>query len=201
MRTRVSPRLPIQEPALGRPGAGVSLFETFAMSRLAKPLSSVIPWSMGLWAFQKEGDKILAAITNLPSSALTSRVLVPRQMYLEDSSRFWSAAMVARHLIIAGEKIARIMVCLSKGEVCLEPLNIAEVKPDPASLDSVFREFPEFLANFKRTLQEDVVNRHSLLTHAHPWAGQMTAHQWLQLAAMHQHVHRVQLERILRALR
>jgi hypothetical protein len=201
MKTHVSPHLTTQEPVLGRPGAGVSSIETFVMRRLAKPLMSVIPWSTGLRAFQKEGDKILAAIAGLPSSALTAQALVPRQLYLEDSSRFWSAAMVARHLIIAGEKMARIMVCLGKGEMCFEPVNIAEVKPDPAILVSVFDEYREFLARFGRILREDVVNRHSLLTHPHPWCGQMTAHQWLQLAAIHQHVHRVQLERVLRALR
>jgi len=171
------------------------------MRKLATPLTSIIPWSTGLRAFQKEGDKILAAIANQPSSALTARVLVPRQLYVEDSSRFWSAAMVARHLIIVGEKMARIIVCLGKGETCSEPVNVADVKPDPASLVSVFVEYREFLAGFGRIMREDVVNRRSRLTHPHPWAGPMTAHQWLQLAAMHQRIHRVQLERVLRALR
>ena len=201
MRARMSSPLPTQEPALGRPGAGVSSIETFVMRRIAKPLTSIIPWSTGLRAFQKEGDKILAAIANRSSSELTTRVLVPRQLALEDSSRFWSAAMVARHLIITGEKIARIIVCLGKGEMCSEPINIANVKPDPASPVSVFVEYREFLADFGRIMREDVVNRRSLITHQHPWSGQMTAHQWLLLAAMHQRIHSVQLERVLRALR
>jgi DinB family len=201
MRARMPSPLSTQEPALGRPGAGVSSIETFVMRKLARPLTSIIPWSTGLRTFQKEGDKILAAIANQPSPALTARVLVPRQLYVEDSSRFWSAAMVARHLIIVGEKMARIIVCLGKGEMCSEPVNVADVKPDPASLVSVFVEYREFLARFGRILREDVINRRSLLTHPHPWAGPMTAHQWLQLAAMHQHIHRVQLERILGALR
>mgnify|MGYP003423639007 FL=1 len=200
MRARMPSPLPTQEPALGRPGAGVSSIETFVMRKIAKPLASIIPWSTGLRAFQKEGDRILAAIANQSSSALTTRVLVPRQLVLEDSSRFWSAAMVAHHLIITGEKIARIIVCLGKGEMCSEPVNIANVKPDPGSQDSVFAEYREFLAHFARIMHEDVVNRRSRLTHPHPWSGQMTAHQWLMLAAMHQRIHRVQPERILRAL-
>jgi uncharacterized damage-inducible protein DinB len=201
MRTRVSLPLPAQEPALGRPGAGVSSIETFTLRTLARPLTSLIPWSTGLRAFQKEGDRILAAVANRPSSALTTRVLVPRQLALEDSSRFWSAAMVARHLMVTGEKIARIIVCLGRGEMCSEPINIADVKPDPETPVSVFVEYCDFLAQFGRTMREDVVNRRSLLTHPHPWSGQMTAHQWLMLAAMHQRIHRAQLERILRKLR
>lgn len=201
MRAHMSSQLPAQEPALGRPGAGVSSIETFVMKKIAKPLTSIIPWSTGLRAFQKEGNRIFAAIANQSSSVLTTRVLVPRQLVLEDSSRFWSAAMVAHHLIITGEKIARIIECLGKGEMCSEPVNIADVKPDPESPVSVFVEYREFLAHFARSMREDVVNRRSRLTHPHPWSGQMTAHQWLMLAAMHQRIHRVQLERVLRALR
>jgi hypothetical protein len=143
---------------------------------------------------------ILAAVAGRPASLLTAPVLVPRQLFLEDSSRHWSAAMVARHLIVVGEKVGRIIVCLGKGELCDEPVNIAAVKPAPATPASVFDDYREFIARFGRSMREDVVNRRSLLTHPHPWSGQMTAHQWLQLAAMHQRIHRMQLRRILHAL-
>jgi uncharacterized damage-inducible protein DinB len=200
MRTQVSSDSDAQEPVLGRPGAGVSAFQIFLMSRLAKPLTSLIPWSQGLHLFEREGALILEAVAGLPVSVLTTRVLVPRQLFLEDSSRFWSAAMIARHLIIVGEKIARIIVCLGRGEVCTEPANIAEVKPDPATPASAVDDYRNFLARFGRTMREDVVNRRSLMSHPHPWMGLMVPRQWLQFAAAHQHVHRVQLGRILRAL-
>jgi hypothetical protein len=189
-----------EEPILDRPGAGVSGFETFALSQLGKPLMSLLPWSLGRRLFDREGERILAAVADRSPLALTTRVLVPRQLAMEDSSRYWSAAMVARHLIIVGDKVAQIMVCLGKGEMCTEPVNIAAAKPDPATSAAVFGEFREFLARFRRVLREDVVNRRSLITHPHPWSGQMTVHQWLFLAAIHQRLHRIQLERILRAL-
>jgi hypothetical protein len=161
---------------------------------------SLLPWSLGLRIFGNEGNKILEAVAGRPSPALTTQILVPRQLAMEDSSRYWSASMVARHLIVVGEKVARIIVCLGKGEVCNEAVNIAEVKPDPTTPVSVFSEYREFLANFGRVMREDVVNRRSLVTHPHPWSGSMTARQWLHLAAMHQRIHRIQLERILRKL-
>jgi len=200
MSTHAPESLPANPPTLGRPGAGVSALEIFVLSKIGKPLTSLMPWSLGQLVFEKEGARILAAAIHRSPSALTTRVLVPRQVALEDSSRFWSAAMVARHLVVVGEKIARVMVCLGKGEMCDEPVNIADVKPDPATPESAFDEYREFLARFGRMVREDVVNRRSLVTHPHPWSGQMTAHQWLHLAAIHQRIHRVQLQRILREL-
>jgi len=187
-------------PELGRPGAGVSGLTTFVMSRIGRPVMSLLPWSKGLAMFEREGEKILSVASRRTPDELTICVLVPPQAALEDSSRFWSAAMVARHLIITGEKIARIMLCLGKGEICDEPVNTAEVKPDPKTRATIFDEFRAFLSDFGRMVREDIVNRHSLMTHPHPWSGQMTVHQWLFLAAMHQHIHRVQLRRILAKL-
>jgi hypothetical protein len=200
MSAHVPSHTSAQQPALDRPGAGISTLETFVMRNLGKPMMSLLPWSLGLRIFASEGNKILDAVAGRPSLALTTQVLVPRQLAMEDSSRYWSAAMVVRHLIVVGEKVARISVCLGKGEMCNEAVNIAEVKPDPTTTASVFGEYREFLARFDRVMREDVVNRRSLVTHQHPWSGSMTAHQWLHLAAMHQRIHRIQLERILRKL-
>ena len=44
---------------------------------------------------------------------LTEAVLVPPQIGLEDSSRFYSYAMVLEHLTIIGNAIGRIVVELS----------------------------------------------------------------------------------------
>jgi hypothetical protein len=196
----VPPPLPAEEPKLERPGAGISAFETFVMTQVGKRLMSLLPWSYGLRLFNEEGAKIIAAVRGRSAEALTTRVLVPRQLAMEDSSRYWSAAMVAHHLIIVGEKIARIMVSLGKGETSTEPVVIADVKPDPATAASVFGEYGTFLTRFNRVLHEQVVDRRSRATHPHPWSGPMTVHQWLYLAAMHQGLHRVQLRRILGAL-
>jgi uncharacterized damage-inducible protein DinB len=185
---------------LERPGAGISAFETFTMTTLGKRLMALLPWSFGVRVFNDEGARMLAAVAGRSAAALTTRVLVPRQLAMEDSSRYWSAAMVARHLIVVGDKVARIMVSLGKGTPSAEPVVIADVKPDPATSASVFGEYRAFLTRFNQVLREDVVDRRSPATHAHPWSGPMTVHQWLQLAAMHQRIHRVQLERILRAL-
>lgn len=189
-----------QKPELDRPGAGVSAMEVFLLSRVGKPLLSFLPWSYGINLFAHEGDRVLSLVADKSVLQLTTQGLVPRQLFLEDSSRYWSAAMVARHLISVGEKIARIILCLGKGEICTEPVNIAEVKPDSTTSATAFDEYREFLQRFLRLMREEVVNSRSLLTHPHPWSGQMNIHQWLYLAAIHQRIHRVQLQRILRVI-
>lgn len=201
MQTGAPIHVPVRNPALGRPGAGISFLQTFYLSKIGKPALALIPWSMGLRLFVGEGNRILAAVAGRNNEELAKPVLVPPQLFLEDSSRYWSAAMIARHLIVVGEKVARIMVCLGKGDVCLEPTNIAEVKPDPATPASTFDEYRTFLARFARMAQDEVVNHHSLLTHEHPWSGRMTVRQWLHFSAMHQRIHRIQLGRVLRAVR
>jgi len=160
---------------------------------------SLLPWDFGVRMFNTEGIKILKAVRNRSERELTTRVVVPRQLAMEDSSRYWSAAMVAWHLIVVGEKIARMS--LGKGETSTEPVVIADVKPDPATpASALFEEFPAFLARFSAILQNDVEDRRSKVLHPHPWSGPMTVHQWLYLAAMHQRLHRVQLDRILLAV-
>lgn len=185
---------------LDRAGAGVTGFETFMMSKVGRPMLSLVPWSLGLRLFETEGERILTAAAGRSAHALTTRALVPRQLAMEDSSRFWSAAMVARHLIVVGEKIARIMVTLGRGEMSYEAVNTADVKPDPSTPATAFAEYREFLTTFGRIMRKEIVNRHSQVPHPHPWTGPLTLHQWLNLATLHQRLHRTQLERILHKL-
>jgi len=46
-------------------------------------------------------------------------------------------------------------------------------------------------------MNREVADRNSRTTLRHPWFGEMNAHQWHCLAAMHQSVHRKQMQRIL----
>jgi hypothetical protein len=50
-------------------------------------------------------------------------------MGIEDSSRYWSAAMVLEHLIEVGSRIATGVVELTHGQAASVKADIADVKP------------------------------------------------------------------------
>lgn len=188
-------------PALAPPGAGLPWLEAFVLRYIALPLmGALIPWDIAARRFQREGQRILAFAEGTDPNLLTTRILVPRLMAMEDSSRYWSVAMAVRHLMMVGEPLAEIIVTLSQDRVCPLRIGIADVKPAVDTPASVVREFRAFLTNFDQHLRVEVGNRDSRHTHVHPWMGPLTPRQWLCLAAVHQRLHRRQIQLILRCL-
>jgi uncharacterized damage-inducible protein DinB len=161
-------------------------------------ISPLVSWNLARRLFQWEGLRIIQLSEQLSTEQLTRRVLVPRQRAMEDSSRFWSPAMTIAHLVIVGDKVIDIMTRLGRGEHIAEPVRIEDVKPDAATLPAVLRDFRAFLARFDAQAGTGIQDRNSAATHAHPWVGPLTAHQWLNLAAVHQRVHRKQIQAILK---
>ena len=187
------------EPRLQAPGAGIPAAEAFLLRTIGFGLiGPLISWNLARRLFQGEGLRIIQLTEQLSVEQLTQRVLVPRQTAMEDSSRFWSPAMTLAHLIIVGDAIADIMARLGRGERIAEPVRIEDVKPDAATLPAVRHDFRAFLARFDAQAGTGIQDRNSRATHAHPWVGPLTAHQWLNLAAVHQRVHRKQIQAILK---
>lgn len=186
-------------PTLAAPGAGLPKAEEFLLRHLAMPmLGALIPWRYAEHSFRAEGRRIVALTDGLDTTTLTTRALVPRLMAMEDSSRYWSAAMTLQHLIVVGDALAEIIITLSQGRPCAITVDIAAVKPDPETQASVTQQFQEFLARFERHLHADIGDRHRPDTHNHPWMGALTAQQWLCLAGVHQRLHRRQVQLILK---
>jgi hypothetical protein len=156
-----------------------------------------VSWNLARRLFQWEGMKIIQLTENLSSEQLTARVLIPRITGIEDSSRYWSPAMTVAHLIIVGEAITDFVVRLSRGQSIEGEVRIQDVKPDHHTLPEILDAYRAFLPRFDRALSRDVVDRNSTSTHPHPWVGPLTARQWLNLAAVHQRIHRKQIEKIL----
>jgi hypothetical protein len=183
---------------LAPPGAGLPPIEAWVSRHIMFPLMSrLLSWEKAAALFQREGERILALAEPLPMEVLQRPVLIRRVTGIEDSSRNWSPAMVLEHLIITGRGMTRAIVELSHGRKPPGEVNIAAVKPAGGRGREIIGEYRTLLTEAGRTLATEVGDRASPARHVHPWFGGITARQWCVLAAMHQRIHRRQLERIL----
>jgi hypothetical protein len=178
------------------PGAGLPWYELLVARYIAFPATvRRHTWASAAELFLAEGRKVLALWDALPPHKLTERVLIPRLMGLEDSSRHWSVAMTVEHLNIVGGRMSHIIDSLLRGEVPNRTPNTADVKPTGAiPAEQVRAEFEKMLAEPARQEPKEA----SPARLAHPWFGPITAFQWHCLRGMHQGIHRKQIEAIRR---
>jgi hypothetical protein len=185
---------------LDRPGAGIPLpARLFLRHVLRTMVIKKTPWQESCENFERAHKKFLAEIQKLTPEQLNRRVLIPRIVGLEDSSRYWSPIMVARHLVIVGQAIEWMIVELSHGRTDKLPkADTAAVKPE-TDLDAqkVLSEYQAFGDGFLARVESAVGNRDSELTHLHPWFGPMRSKDWMWLMGRHTGIHRQQLKKIL----
>jgi len=155
-----------------------------------------LTWTTAEGLFQEEGARILALWDTLPPERLTERVLIRRFPGIEDSSRYWSAAMTVEHLNIVGTGIRHAIAVLRRGEVPTGPARIEDVKPKGEVEPTTVRaEFVQLLADFA-SVKEPPIPRGEGPRYTHPWFGLMDAYQWHCLVCVHQGLHRKQIEAI-----
>ena len=88
------------QKSLAPPGAGLPVIQAFALRYLIFPAYCLTTsWDKALDAFQSEGQKLVTLVEPLSEEQLQRRVLVKAPLGIEDSSRYWSAAMVLEHLM------------------------------------------------------------------------------------------------------
>lgn len=196
--------IPVEPPNLDAPGAGIGTAMTLIARYVWMPVLALRRSEEdALAVFAEEARAIAALLASLDRDELATRVLVPRQAGLEDSSRWWSAALTVEHLLVVNEEIAAIVVALSRGEQPeLAEVTTARVKPraqlDPARTGA---EFAAMVARFTDRVAERARPMRRDVTWRHPWFGPMTAHRWLCLAGAHQGLHGRQLQAIAAGLR
>lgn len=188
-----------RQPELAPPGAGIPAMEALFFRVIGFGLvSPLVSWDLAGRVFRREGRHIIKLLQDLSTERLTGRVLISRITGIEDNSRFWSPAMTVAHLIIVGDAVADFIIRLSGGETIDAPVRIEDVKPDEHTLPGILDEYRAFLPRFGARTTQDVRDRRSTATHTHPWVGPLTAHQWFNLAAVHQRIHRKQIQAILK---
>jgi hypothetical protein len=190
------------QASLAPPGAGIPFLDRMLGRFLLKPLvMRRTSWSESERRFQKAHEKVKRELGLFAPEALTTRVLVPPQKGLEDSSRFWSAAMCARHLTIVGREVEDLVVCLTRGEPIHKVADTGSVKPelsqnDPASIG----EYIAFGDAVFDRLRSKLGDPEAKGVFEHPWFGAMTAKEWASLYSIHTYVHLEQLQAIRKAL-
>ncbi len=186
------------QASLAPPGAGIPLLSQWLGRFLLKPLVlRRTPWEVSEKRFQRVHEKFKRELALFQPQSLTERVLVPPMQGLEDSSRYWSAAMCARHLTIVGKNMEQVLSMLTHEEAIPRVADTATVKPELEKNDpSAIQEYIDFGDSLIQRIQASIGNRNSRATFAHPWFGPMTAKEWMALLSMHTRVHLQQLRAI-----
>jgi hypothetical protein len=183
------------------PGAGLRSWEQVAVRRIIFPFFRVnTSWEGAQRQFEREGERILSQCGDLPTELLFKRVLVPRLFGIEDSSRYWSPAMVLEHLTMVGTRMGEIIVALSRHRPARPIVDMKDMKPSGRAAEDIVQQFGVFLKVFADAMEERVQDRRSECRCRHPRFGSLDAHGWCCLAALHQRLHRRHLNAIRRRL-
>lgn len=193
-----------QLPKLAPPGAGLPWIENFILKYIYYPAKlKQTSWNENLDRLQRETHNIINICDVLTEQDFQTRVLVPRLRGMEDSSRYWSAALTVSHLMISLESMASAALELSQGKKLEKRVGTADVKPKQEDVTSKMI----MLKNLKE-LTDQTVNKlkayekeHSLEHKAwHPWFGEIEADGWVWTMAQHQALHRKQIQLIVKQL-
>ena len=186
---------------LGKAGGGLSRSRAFVLKHIAFPLlNPLISWERALTIFEAEGEKIVHLASQLPQEKLFERVLVPKLFGLEDNSRYYSVAMVLRHLLTVGLALQTRIPVLSEGKSLQKEVKIEEYKPYMDIDEDIAGIYKDFLLHFRTNIENDLGNIYLNNRHEHPWIGELRAKDWAVMGAIHQIVHRRQLEAIIQVL-
>jgi DinB superfamily len=189
----------IHEPRLAPPGAGLPPFE-LSVGRLLFRLRRLTTSRQRLDArFVQERETIRTLIRPVDSEMGGRRVLISRPRGLEDSSRYWSLWMTLDHLRIVHREMAQVIDRLARGERVPGQASTAAVKPDPAATMGVVAEY-EAACDALRDTITGIPDLRTAVRYTHPWFGSLDAAGWHALASGHLRIHRIQIQRILRAL-
>lgn len=193
---------PSPQANLAAPGAGLPRLQALFLRHVLFPaFCRTTSWDKALGLFLQEGKRVAAAAQSLAPEALQIRVLIRAPMGIEDSSRYWSAAMVLEHLIEVGSRIATGVVELTHGQAASVKADIADVKPKGSKDGDILAAYRAFLADYADKVTHRVGDRAARYTEPHPWFGDLTPQRWVCLGAIHQQIHRRQMERIIVGLR
>jgi hypothetical protein len=183
-------------PMLAPPGAGVPRWQMLAGRFVLLPWYGRLSWDGARDLLDREGRALARMSDGRSDDELARRVLVPPQIGLEDSSRFWSYAMVLEHLVIIGDRVREVLVELANGRVPRGAVRTTDLKPaGTAAPREAIESFLRSLERLRRSTADPTVD--TPLRFPHPWFGPLGARQWLAFLPMHQRIHVRQARRIL----
>ena len=180
---------------LAPPGAGIPAPEKAVGGALLKVLAALRSTEGLLAAFEDASETLLATAGSVAREQLTTRVLIRRLAFMEDSSRRWSVAMTVSHVTIVNAAVLGLIQNLAAGKSISLEVRTADVKPRASAGSEALEALEAGVKTFTRTLDgqdlKRVPNRHP-----HPWFGPITPQQWLALAVVHTKLHLRQVSAI-----
>lgn len=186
---------------LAPPGAGLPWLEAKLVRYLIFPISvRRLSWDKASKRFAEERDVILKLIEGIDAEQLFRPVLIKRIRGIEDSSRNWSIAMTLDHLNIVNGHFGAIVRELSNQRQVKGKASTAAVKPPTVTDPEIVSKFRERCAAYLSIIENETLKDSHSEQYVHPWFGPLTAYKWHCLSAIHQGIHRRQIERILEKL-
>ena len=186
---------------IGKAGGGLSKGRACFLRYFGFPfVNTVISWERALDIFEHEGRRMIRLAGTMPQENLSERVLVPRFFGLEDNSRYYSVAMVLKHLLTVGNALQNRVPLLSQGRKLEHEVKIEEYKPYGEIDLSIVDEYETFLNGFRERMEAEVKDIYLDNRHEHPWFGHLDAKGWAVMGAIHQIVHRRQMEAIIKGI-
>ena len=185
------------------PGAGLPWYERGALNFAFKAAAYSYSDRAALKIFRRESNELLRIAYDDESYDVFQTLLIPRVIGIEDSSRNWSVAMVLDHLCLTNAEMMTAVKSLSKGIVPKGEVDIALYKPDRDVGIDVFERFEAVNREYIETIESLLAASGKLRRRPmfpHPWFGWLSPHQWHVLAALHQRIHRRQVQKIVAML-
>ena len=203
--------LPHQEPHLQPPGAGLPFFQGLFLRYWMYPrLIKRYDGTASIDSMQRETERMIALAAPLDEEAFFQRVLINPLPGLEDSSRYWSVAMVMEHLIICMRPMTQIAETLGAGKSMNADTSPANVKPKGGRALSK----AEWLALFDSVTRECATRLRTIATRddvahpakdaprlSHPFFGAIHARGWIWVMGVHPTTHRRQVQLIIAGLK
>jgi len=184
--------LPVQPLSAAEPvtfmEVGVSSFG-FALSRRITSRAGASA------RFKREADRILACAQKLDPALAAKTVLVERQKGLEQNCRHWSLLMTLDHLAMINTAVLTIIESILQNIPLAPNFSTAEAKPKQEQSIFTIERFRKITEQYLEHIDR-MPNLHCKMRHTHHQFGPLDAHGWHCLAAIHQNIHRKQIERI-----
>lgn len=194
-----------EEPKLAPPGAGLPFFEGLYAKYILYPKGMKdFSWQGSLDRLSTETTRIRALAEPLSDDAFFTQKLIDRLRGLEDSSRYWSVAMVLEHLVMTMRGMTQVAEMLAMGKNSNASASTAAVKPKGGRALTREQLLSSFMAASDESVKRLAQLEKSASPHekfAHPFFGPIPAKGWVWTLGVHQALHRKQVEEILKQLK
>lgn len=198
-KSEVSHSKSLSGPQLAEPGAGIGMIEMGLLKAVIKPiLMRGVQAERSIQKLRQGECQLEDELRQFNPERLTEQILVPRIWFIEDSSRFWSVAMLFRHITKVNLSIAKaIEYKMSLGD---ESASAAKERLKAVKPEVEFNQIQE-IQNYRGSVLRlitavEKTSERELQTNTlpHPWFGQLTYAEWTWFAGFHMTVHSRQLK-------